>query len=82
VPAEIRAFTERLEFLRTLLAAPAAVADELVAASARLAAAAREPGEADAFLLRVGRELAVRLRDDYDRLTAVLRRLHPEEARR
>jgi hypothetical protein len=79
---EIRAFTEQLEYLRTLLAAPAAVADELVAASARLAAAAREPEAAEAFLLRVGRELAVRLRDDYDRLTAVLRRLHPEEARR
>ena len=35
-----------------------------------------------AFLLRVGRELAVLLRDDYDRLAAVLRRLHPEEASR
>src|SRR5207253_10155572 len=80
--AEVATFSERLDYLRTLLAAPAALADELVAASARLAAVARDPAAAEAFLLRVGRELAVLLRDDYDRLTAVLRRLRPEEARR
>jgi hypothetical protein len=79
---EIVWFTERLDYLRPLLAQPAAVADELVAASARLAGAARAPDACDSFLLRVGRELAVLLRDDYDRLTAVLRRLRPEEARR
>lgn len=79
-PAEAIAFTERLDFLRTLLAAPAGVADELVAACVRAAAAAR--GDGEAFLLRVGRELAVLLREDYDRLTAVLRRLRPTELRR
>ena len=75
---EVVAFTERLDYLRTLLAAPAALADELTAASARAAAAARGAA-GESFLLRVGRELAVLLRDDYDRLTAVLRRLHPGE---
>lgn len=79
--AERCAFSERLDYLRTLLAAPAALADELTAANVRLAAAARG-ADADAFLLRVGRELAVILRDDYDRLAALLRRLRPEEARR
>jgi hypothetical protein len=80
--AEVIAFTERLDYLRTLLAVSGLTADELVAASVRLAAAAREPTSGDAFLLRVGRELALLLRDDYDRLTAILRRLRPEEARR
>ncbi len=79
---EVIAFTERLDYLRTLLAASATLADELTAASARLAAAARGGEDAEAFLLRVGRELAVLLRDDYDRLAAVLRRLSPEEAGR
>jgi hypothetical protein len=80
-PAEIVAFTERLDFLRTLLAAPPGLADELAAATARAAAAAHGGRGGDAFLLRVGRELAVLLRDDYDRLTAVLRRLRPTETR-
>jgi hypothetical protein len=78
---EVVAFTERLDFLRTLLAAPPGLADELAAASVRAAAAARGGTAGEAFLLRVGRELAVLLRDDYDRLTAVLRRLRPAEAR-
>jgi hypothetical protein len=78
---EVVAFTERLDFLRTLLAAPPGLADELAAASIRAAATARGGAAGDAYLLRVGRELAVLLREDYDRLTAVLRRLRPTEAR-
>ena len=78
---EVVVFTEQLDFLRTLLAAPPGLADELAAASIRAAATARGGTAGDAFLLRVGRELAVLLRDDYDRLTAVLRRLRPAEAR-
>src|SRR5579875_1202976 len=80
-PAEVVAFTERLDFLRALLATSPALADELTAACVRAAAAARGGAAGEAFLLRVGRELAVLLRDDYDRLTAVLRRLRPAEAR-
>ena len=57
------------------------LADELAASCARAAAGARGGREGEAFLLRVGRELAVLLRDDYDRLTAVLRRLRPTETR-
>ena len=76
---EVVAFTERLDFLRTLLAAPPGLADELAAACVRAAATARGGAAGDAYLLRVGRELAVLLRDDYDRLTAVLRRLRPAE---
>jgi hypothetical protein len=79
---EIVAFSERLDYLRALLDCRATAADELVAANVRLAAAARPLDESHAFLVRVGRELAVLLRDEYDRLTAVLRRLRPEEARR
>jgi hypothetical protein len=80
-PPEVVAFTERLDFLRALLAAPPGLADELAAACARAAATARGGRDGEAFLLRVGRELAVLLRGDYDRLTAVLRRLRPPETR-
>ena len=79
-PIQVRAFTDRLDYLRALLQASAAPADELTAANVRLAAAAWA-SERDTFLLRAGRELAVLLRDDYERLTALLRRLNPEETR-
>lgn len=78
-PAAVLAFTEQLDYLRTLVTAEGDLADELVAAHARWAAGVRG-GDARAFLVRVGRELAMLLRDDYERLTAVLRRLRPEEA--
>jgi hypothetical protein len=67
------AFTNRLDYFRTVLALPAGRSDELLAANIRLVARARvfEPG----FTLRAGRELARLLKSDYDRLTAILRRL-------
>jgi len=73
-PDEVAGFAERLDFLPTLLGGAAgAPADELVAACVREASAAR--GHDRAFLVRSGKELAVLLAMDLNRLSAVLRRL-------
>ncbi len=73
-PDEVVGFTERLDFLPTLLAgAGQAPADELAAACVREASAAR--GDDHAFLVRSGKELAVLLAADLNRLSAVLRRI-------
>jgi hypothetical protein len=51
-------------------------ADELLAATLRAAAHARGSAGRD-YLVAAGRELASLLKDDYDRLTALLRRIRP-----
>jgi hypothetical protein len=63
--------TDRLEYLRTVLASGAAPVDALLAANIRLARVAREhePG----FAVRAGRELATLLKKDYPRLSSILR---------
>ena len=71
---EVADFTERLDFLPTLLgSAGRAPGDELVAACVREASVAR--GHDRAFLVRSGKELAVLLAMDLNRLSAILRRL-------
>jgi len=76
-PGEVIAFTQQFTFLRTILDARDAPADELAAASLRLAAAARPDGERRAFLLNAGRELARLLAADPVRLEGILRRIRP-----
>ena len=49
---------------------------ELLAAVIRSAARARPGGERD-YLVQAGRAVASLLKDDYDRLTAILRRIRP-----
>ncbi|MHB1413804.1 MAG: hypothetical protein ACYC1C_01010 [Chloroflexota bacterium] len=72
---ELLAFTERLDFLPTVLSAsPPVPADELVAAFLRLAGAAR-PTDGHAFLVAAGKELARSLSADPRRLSAVLMRM-------
>ena len=73
LPAEVREFTQALHFLPTLVNARAPSADAATAACLRLAAQAYD--DADAFLLRAGKELARLLAQDAPRLTAVLRAL-------
>ena len=70
---EVREFTDQLDFLQTLIAGGGAVADELVAASLREAAAVRD-GDRD-YLIRAGKELAVLLGSDVSRLTMLLKRI-------
>jgi hypothetical protein len=71
--SEVVRLTERLDYLRTILAAPDVPADALLAANIRLAREARptDPG----FTIQAGRELATLLKHDYPRLTSILRSL-------
>ncbi|MCL4459615.1 MAG: hypothetical protein M1136_02165 [Chloroflexi bacterium] len=73
-PAEVRMFTTELTFLHTLISSVAHVAvDELIAACLRQASTAR--GNDRSFLINAGKELAILLMNDINRLNAVLRRI-------
>jgi hypothetical protein len=75
-PSEVRALSDSLDFLRALLTAPGEVSpDELIAAALREAYLQRN--QEFAFLVRAGKQLASLLRDDPDRLAALLRKLEP-----
>ena len=71
--AEIIRFTERHDWLRTVLAAVEAPADQLVISALRVAAQARPPDQREAYLIAAGRELAKLLALDLARLDGVLR---------
>ena len=76
--AEICAITQRMDFLRAILSFSGEVAtDELIAAGLRHAYHSR--GDDLEFLVRAGKEIALLLRDDYERLSAILRKLPLEE---
>lgn len=77
--AELVRFSESSDFFRTLLFAYQIPSDELLAATVRAAARARtrDPEQERAYLIGAGREIASLLKDDYDRLTAILRRIRP-----
>lgn len=72
---EVVEITESLEFLRLVSVAPGALPDELVAAAIRSAARARH--EEYQYLVEAGQHLSKLFREDYDRLGAVLRKIHP-----
>lgn len=74
-PQEVRAFTERLDFLPLLLSGMAPLADEVTAAFLRQAASARDDPEA--FLVAAGRHVARLLSRDLQRLDRLLRSLRP-----
>jgi hypothetical protein len=77
-PDELRQFCEQSDFFRAVLHAYQLPADELLAATIRSAARTQPDREAERdFLVRAGRELALLLKDDYDRLNAILRRIRP-----
>jgi hypothetical protein len=72
--AEVCLLAERRDYMRTLLNLPDCEScDELVAANLRLANRCR--GGGDDFLVAAGKELALILRDDYDRLNVILSKL-------
>ncbi|NWG22000.1 MAG: hypothetical protein HXY39_16965 [Chloroflexi bacterium] len=75
VPEEVARFSQATDFFRTVLFAYQIPGDEVLAAAIR--AAARAHRDDRAFLVRAGREVATLLKDDYDRLTAILRRIRP-----
>ncbi len=72
---ELASFTTRCDFFRSVLFAAYVPADELLAATIR--AASRTQKDSYTYLVQVGRQLANLLKDDYDRLIAILRRLRP-----
>ena len=71
-PGEIKKVTEQKHFLRTLLLFPSAPTEEVVAAAIRTA---WRICDNDSFLIDAGKELANLLKDDYDRLQAIMRRV-------
>jgi hypothetical protein len=73
--AEVVGFTSRFDFIRLILEAPDAPADELIAAALRSAAEARPVAERRVFLISAGRECARLLAHDLTRLENLVRRL-------
>jgi hypothetical protein len=74
--AEIVQVTEDLDFLRLLSAVSAVPTDELIAAA--IGEAARARNNEYGFLIRAGQALSHLIRDDYDRLSALLRKIKPD----
>lgn len=70
---EVRAFTQTDDYLRSILNTTKIPTDELIVATLRHAL--RAHGHEREYLVRMGKELSRLLRDDYDRLSAVLRRI-------
>ena len=79
--ADIRAFTQRLDYLRLVLNAGQIPADELLVAHLRQAAATYSGESRHRFLLGVGRELARLLSFDLVRLDGILQRIKPEQTK-
>jgi hypothetical protein len=76
--ADLRAFTQDLDYLRLVLNASQIPADELLCTHLRQAAAAYPSEIRRNFLLKAGRELARLLNFDLVRLDSILRRIKPE----
>lgn len=71
---EIILFTEKLDFLRTLLQMGGAPVDALVAATIREIYSLRQADRS--WLVQAGRTLSLLLKDDYDRLRLILNQIH------
>jgi len=76
---EIRAFTERLDFIPIILSADNLANDELLAAAIQTAASVRSAAERGAFLVDAGRYCARLLANDLTRLENVIRRFCDEK---
>ena len=70
---EVRCFTQSLDFLPILLSTRAGAVDEIVSACLRQASCAHN--DKHVFLVKAGKELAVLLSGDLNRLNAILRRI-------
>ncbi len=73
-PEDVIAFTEALDFLRTLLQVAGAPVDSLVAATIREVYQLRKGDRP--WLVKAGRTLSLLLKDDYDRLRIILGQIH------
>ena len=72
---EVRAFTARFDYFRLVLETRDVPADELLAASLRVAAAARPEEERETFLVEAAREMVKLLASDPVRLEGLLHRI-------
>jgi hypothetical protein len=73
-PDEVIAFSEQLDFLRTLLEVGGAPVDALTAAAIREIYQLRKADRT--WLVQAGRTLSLLLKDDYDRLRVILNQIH------
>lgn len=73
-PEEVIQFTEKLDFLRSLLQMGTVPVDALIAATIREIYQLRQ-ADRD-WLVQAGRTLSLFLKDDYDRLRAILSQIH------
>jgi hypothetical protein len=71
---EVIHFSEQLEFLRTLLQVKDIPVESLVAAAIREIYRLRQANRD--WLVQVGRNLSILLKDDYDRLRYILSQIH------
>ncbi len=74
-PETIIKFTEKFDFLRTLLGISGAPVESLTAAAIREVYQLRQADRQ--WLVQAGRTLSVLLKDDYDRLRFILSQIHP-----
>lgn len=72
---DVRRFTRSLDFIPMLLAAKWGTGDEALAACLRQASTAHD--DPRAFLVRAGKELALLLGGELNRLNTILRRIKP-----
>ena len=71
--ADMQTFTRQFDYFRTLVGIGGTLSDELLIAAIQQTCACQEI--ARPWLIRAGKELARLLRDDYDRLASLLRRI-------
>ncbi|MHB0977083.1 MAG: HAS-barrel domain-containing protein [Candidatus Aquicultorales bacterium] len=77
-PDEVSDLTNELEFIRSINALPGLPTDELLAAAVRTAYRNRDCD--DSFLIKAGQEIAIMLKDEYERARSILRRVGHVEA--
>lgn len=70
---ETRRFTEEFDYLRLIVASAKGVKDELLISACRYAWKAH--GYTHLYLVSLGKELSRLIKDDYDRLRSILRRI-------
>lgn len=74
---QVRAFTERLDFLPLMLNVPEIPVDDLMAAALKSAAAVRPESERRGYLVRAAAEVARLVGRDLTRLESLLRAVRP-----
>lgn len=75
-PEEVQTFTRQFDYFRTLLGVGGTLSDELLIAAIQQTCGC-QPESSYTCLIRAGKELSRLLRDDYDRLESILRRMRP-----